>query len=65
MRAAGLVDQNLVGKLQAAFMSAARAGELRAERDMLLIADFAISEQAPCQALRARVEADAIYQDVR
>ena len=30
-----------------AFMSAARADELRAERDMLLIADFVIPEQAP------------------
>jgi ABC-type phosphate/phosphonate transport system substrate-binding protein len=58
------IDPDLVGKLQAAFMSAARADELKAERDMLLIADFVIPEQAPYQALRARAEAAAIYPDV-
>jgi hypothetical protein len=45
-------------------MSAARADELKTERDMLLIADFVIPEQAPYQALRARAEAAAIYPDV-
>jgi ABC-type phosphate/phosphonate transport system substrate-binding protein len=58
------IDPDLVGKLQAAFMSAARADELKTERDMLLIADFVIPEQAPYQALRARAEAAAIYPDV-
>lgn len=58
------IGQDLVGKLQAAFMAAARAEELEAERDMLLIADFVIPEQAPYQALRARAEAAAIYPDV-
>jgi ABC-type phosphate/phosphonate transport system substrate-binding protein len=58
------IDPDLVGKLQAAFMSAARADELKAERDMLLIADFVIPELAPYQALRARAEAAAIYPDV-
>jgi ABC-type phosphate/phosphonate transport system substrate-binding protein len=58
------IDQNLVGKLQAAFMSAARADELKDERDMLLIADFVIPEQAPYQALQARAQAAAVYPDV-
>jgi hypothetical protein len=58
------IGPDLVGKLQAAFMSTARADELKAERDMLLIADFVIPEQAPYQALRARAEAAAIYPDV-
>jgi ABC-type phosphate/phosphonate transport system substrate-binding protein len=58
------IGHDLVGKLQAAFMSAARAEKLKAERDMLLIADFVIPEQAPYQALRARAEAAAVYPDV-
>ena len=58
------IDQDLVGKFQAAFMSAARADELKAERDMLLIADFVIPEQAPYQALQARAQAAAVYPDV-
>ena len=58
------IAPDLVGKLQAAFMSAACADELKAERDMLLIADFVIPERAPYQALRARAEAAAIYPDV-
>jgi hypothetical protein len=58
------IGPELVGKLQAAFLSAACADELKAERDMLLIADFVIPEQAPYQALRARAEAAAIYPDV-
>jgi hypothetical protein len=54
----------LVGKLQAAFISAARADELKAERDMLLIADFVIPEHAAYEALCARAQAAAIYPDV-
>lgn len=55
---------DLVGNLQAAFRSATRAEDLKAERDMLLIADFVIPEREPYQALRARAEAAAVYPDV-
>ena len=46
------------------YPTATQRDELKAERDMLLIADFVIPEQAPYQALRARAEAAAIYPDV-
>jgi len=58
------IGADLVGNLQAAFRSAARAEDLKAERDMLLIADFVIPEREPYQALRARAEAAAAYPDV-
>jgi ABC-type phosphate/phosphonate transport system substrate-binding protein len=58
------IGADLVRKLQAAFMSAAHADELKVERDMLLIADFVIPEREPYEALRARADAAAIYPDV-
>jgi hypothetical protein len=58
------IGPDLVGKLQAAFLSAAGAEQLKAERDMLLIADFVIPERAAYEALRARAEAAAVYPDV-
>jgi ABC-type phosphate/phosphonate transport system substrate-binding protein len=58
------IGAGLVRKLQAAFMSAAHADELKVERDMLLIADFVVPERKPYEALRARADAAAIYPDV-
>jgi hypothetical protein len=58
------IAADLVGKLQATLAAAARAEDLKAERDMLLIADFVVPEPAAYEALRVRAEAAAAYPDV-
>jgi len=57
------IEPELVGKLQAAFRAAMHAEELKAERDMLLLADFVIPTREPYDALRQRAEAAESYPD--
>jgi ABC-type phosphate/phosphonate transport system substrate-binding protein len=58
------IGADLVGKLQAILAAAAGAEDLKAERNMLLIADFVVPEPAAYEALRLRAEAAAAYPDV-
>jgi hypothetical protein len=57
------VGPELVGNLQDAFRAAIDAVELKAERDMLLLADFVVPTREPYEALRKRAEAAAAYPD--
>jgi len=57
------IEPELVGKLQAAFRAAIHAEALKAERDMLLLADFVIPTREPYDALRQRAEAAESYPD--
>lgn len=57
------IDPKQVRNLQEAFRAAIETDDLKAERDMLLLADFVIPLREPYEALRRRAEAAERYPD--
>ncbi|MBV8835062.1 MAG: PhnD/SsuA/transferrin family substrate-binding protein [Alphaproteobacteria bacterium] len=57
------IDPEQVRNLQDAFRAAIETDEMKAERDMLLLADFVVPQREPYEALRRRADAAERYPD--